>query len=205
MDLFSLCLQVAGHILGDQSCQLLLGQPELFVKLASCQASNERGCPPYPVVVPVPTKSRKHVIGNFCQGYSEAHLLTTAWPRRSRSVFLQRVAPACRATPVQKCQRHAEAHPLTTAGPSALAGLMHMELTGPSTHMSNAMASATARGPNLPQPLHASTGVSLWQEPLCMAACNSRPVLAQQGLAGHQWSKRHRSKNSKLHIGKRRS
>ena len=46
------------------------------------------------------------------------------------------------------------AHPLTTAGPRALAGLMHMELTGPSTHISNAMARATARGPNLPQPLH---------------------------------------------------
>ena len=64
-------------------------------------------------------------------------------------------------TPAQKCQRHAEAHPLTTAGPRALAGLMHMELTGPSTHMSNAMARATARGPNLPQPLHTSTDSSL--------------------------------------------
>ena len=74
-----------------------------------------------------------------------------------------------------------------------------MELTGPSTHMSNAMARATARGPNLPQPLHASTGVSLWQEPLCKAACELRPVLAWQGLAGHQGSTRHRDKNRKLH------
>lgn len=103
--------------------------------------------------------------------------------------------------PVQKCHEHAEAHPLTTAGPRALAGLMHMELTGPSTHMSNAMARATARGPNLPQPLHASTGRSLWQQHFSRAACNSSSVLRRQGLAGKHSSENHRRNHRKLHTG----
>ena len=48
------------------------------------------------------------------------------------------------------------AYPVTTAGPRALAGLMHMELTGPSTHMSRQMARGTAKGPYLPHPLQAN-------------------------------------------------
>ena len=107
--------------------------------------------------------------------------------------------------PVQKCHEHAEAHPLTTAGPRALAGLMHMELTGPSTHMSNAMARATARGPNLPQPLHASTGRSLWQQHFSRAACKLSSVLRRQGLAGKHSSENHRKTTESCTLEKRRS
>ncbi len=44
--------------------------------------------------------------------------------------------------------------PVTRAGPKALAGLMHMELTGPRIHMSKQIAKGTASGPSLPHPLH---------------------------------------------------
>ncbi|KAA6417963.1 MAG: hypothetical protein FRX49_12045 [Trebouxia sp. A1-2] len=37
------------------------------------------------------------------------------------------------------------AYPVTTAGPRALAGLMHIELTGPKIHMSKQIARGTAR------------------------------------------------------------
>ena len=51
-------------------------------------------------------------------------------------------------------ERKARAHPVTTAGPKALAGLMHMLLMGPTSHMSSRMATGTARGPSLgPHPL----------------------------------------------------
>ena len=46
-----------------------------------------------------------------------------------------------------------KSYPVTKAGPSALAGLMHMELTGPRIHMSRQIAKGTAKGPNFPQPL----------------------------------------------------
>ena len=58
--------------------------------------------------------------------------------------------------PPCSCQseRKARAHPVTTAGPKALAGLMHMLLMGPTSHMSSKMATGTARGPSLgPHPL----------------------------------------------------
>lgn len=46
-----------------------------------------------------------------------------------------------------------KSYPVTKAGPSALAGLMHIELTGPRIHMSRQIAKGTAKGPNFPQPL----------------------------------------------------
>ena len=40
------------------------------------------------------------------------------------------------------------------AGPKARAGLMHIELTGPSIHIKSGTMNPIARGPILPHPLH---------------------------------------------------
>lgn len=58
------------------------------------------------------------------------------------------------------------AYPVTTAGPRALAGLMHIELTGPKIHMSKQIARGTARGPSLPQPLQHQSWWSLCPDTL---------------------------------------
>ena len=51
---------------------------------------------------------------------------------------------------------------MTKAGPKALAGLMHMLLMGPTSHMSSRMASGTEIGPSLgPQPLQKT--MASWQ------------------------------------------
>ena len=50
--------------------------------------------------------------------------------------------------------------PVMRAGPKARAGLMHIELTGPSIHIRNGIIRPIARGPILPQPLHQSPNPS---------------------------------------------
>ena len=54
--------------------------------------------------------------------------------------------------------------PAMSAGPNARAGLMHMLLTDPSSHISSGTIRPTARGPSLPHPLQAASS-SLLGEP----------------------------------------
>ena len=53
---------------------------------------------------------------------------------------------------VQKTQWLSQT-PVMSAGPKARAGLMHMLLTDPSSHISSGTMSPTDSGPSLPQPL----------------------------------------------------
>ena len=57
---------------------------------------------------------------------------------------------------VQKTQWLSQT-PVMSAGPKARAGLMHMLLTEPSSHISSGTMRPTDSGPSLPQPLQRDT------------------------------------------------
>ena len=61
---------------------------------------------------------------------------------------------------VQKTQWLSQT-PVMSAGPKARAGLMHMLLTEPSSHISSGTMRPTESGPSLPQPLQRDTSILL--------------------------------------------
>lgn len=84
--------------------------------------------------------------------------------------------PNCSEAVKQRGRRATD--PVTRAGPRALAGFMHMELTGPRIHMSRQIAKGTARGPSLPQPLQVTKKIKkIWQEgcPAYQTQLNGQP------------------------------
>ena len=68
------------------------------------------------------------------------------------------------------------AHPVTTAGPKARAGLMHIEETGPTSHMRRQTTKGIASGFSFPHcDLQHSQGLSLY--PAFQCACTRLSAL----------------------------